>query len=258
MPRVLPVLKLLALAYLLVMLVAFALQRRLLYFPTPAPGEVRAAETRFAVGGLELRGWAVRPDAEDAVLYFGGNAEAVEASLPFLAAAAAPRAVHVVPYRGYSGNPGRPSEAALVADALAVFDELARRHRRVAVVGRSLGSGVAAAVAAQRPVERLVLVTPFDSVLNLARRQFPFLPLGLVLRDRFDSARRAPGLGMPVLVVRAGRDRVVPRRSTEALLAALPQATTELVEIEAADHNDLSSFPSYGEAMSSFLRPAED
>ncbi len=253
MRRALSVLQVLAAAYLLLVLLAFALQRRLLYFPTPDPGPVAAEETRFAVDGMELRGWALRSGAEDAVLYLGGNAEAVEASLPLLGAALAPRAVHVVPYRGYSGNPGRPSEAALVADALAVFDELARRHRRVAVVGRSLGSGVAAAVAAQRPVERLVLVTPFDSVLELARRQFPFLPLGLILRDRFESTRRAPGLGMPVLVIRAGVDRVVPRRSTEALLAALPAATTEHVEIAAAGHNDLSSFPSYGEAMSSFL-----
>ncbi len=261
MKRISPVLKVLATVYLLLLLLAFLFQRRLLFFPTPAPapGQVGAEEFRWAGGGdpaPELRGWALRPELPEAVVYFGGNAESVEYSLALLDAALPGRAIYLLPYRGYSGNPGSPSEAGIQADALAAFDQLAERHRSVAVIGRSLGSAVATALAARRPVERLVLVTPFDSIQRLAQRQFPVFPMFLLLRDPFESWRNGPEITAPTLVLVAGRDRVVPRARTEGLLQELPAGQTEVVQIPTAGHNDIQEYLEYSRAIRSFFGPA--
>ncbi len=257
MRRVLSMLKILAAVYLLLMLLVYALQRRLLYLPTPAPGAVAAEEVRFETAAGGLRGWVLRPGAERAVLYYGGNAEAVEYNLPLFREALPQHAVYLLPYRGYSGNPGRPSEDGLVADALAVYDQLRERHESISVIGRSLGSGVAVQLASQRPVARLALVTPFDSIARVAQRQLPLLPAALLMRDKYESWRLAPELGMPVLVLQAGNDRVIAARHTEALVAVLSEERLQHQRVEAAGHNDIQDYPAYRAALTAFFAAAD-
>jgi len=153
----------------------------------------------------------------NALLYFGGNAEDVSYSLPSLSTAFPDHAVYLLHYRGYGGSSGKPSEAALFADALALFDRVSTDHQNIAVVGRSLGSGVAVHLASLRPVARLVLVTPYDSLQELAARQFPYLPVRWLLLDKFESWRYAEHITVPTLVIAAEHDEVIPRMSTEAL-----------------------------------------
>jgi hypothetical protein len=155
----------------------------------------------------------------------------------------------MVHYRGYGGSSGRPSEGALVSDALAVFDRVHARHRNVLVIGRSLGSGVAIQVAAARPLERLVLVTPFDSLATLARGQFPVFPTGLLLVDRFDSVRYAPLIHAPTTLIAAGEDEIVPRRSTLALLEAFAPGVANLATLPGKGHDTISMSPDYLPAM---------
>jgi pimeloyl-ACP methyl ester carboxylesterase len=169
------------------------------------------------------------------------------------AAAFPDRAVYLVNYRGYGGSTGRPSEAALLSDAVATYDWVAARHDRIAVVGRSLGSGVAVALAAQRPVDRLVLVTPFDSIANVAADHFPFFPVRWLLRDRYDSLQRIGEVRAPVLVLIAEHDEVVRRARSDALIAAIPADIRHTVLIRGATHNDISSFPAYWQTLQNFL-----
>ena len=119
-----------------------------------------------------------------------------------------------VNYRGYGLSEGRPGEAALAADALAVYDLLAARwgrrpgaHRRL---WRSLGSGVAVQLAAKRPVRAVMLVSPFDSLRSIARKQYPIIPVSLLLKHPFDSLARAPGIEAPLLVLAGERDTLIP------------------------------------------------
>lgn len=222
----------------------FVFQRSLLYFPQPA-GFANAATFAMAVDGARLR-VAVRPhDGPKALIYFGGNAEDVSASMPQFAAALPDYAVYALHYRGYGGSSGVPTEAALHADALALFDKVRMQHSEVALVGRSLGSGVAMRLAATRPVSRLVLVTPYDSILEIARRQFPFFPVALLLTDRYESWRAAPAIRVPTLLLQAEHDQVIPSASTARLNAAFAQGVASLVVIRGADHNSVSSAPQY-------------
>lgn len=246
-------------AYLAVCALLYAQQRRLIYFPQFT--RVAADQTDIAITRPDavLRGWVVTPGRRDAVIYFGGNAEAVDASRGAFAEWLPDRTVYLVAHRGYGASDGEPSEAALLADALAVYDDIVHRHPEgdVAVIGRSLGSGVATHVASERPIRHLVLVTPFDSLAAVAQSHYPAFPVGLLLKDRYDSAARLPRHDGRLLVLRAGRDNVVPPPHTDRLLASF-KGPAQVVDFPRASHDDLSSDPGYWPAIRTFLQRTGD
>jgi pimeloyl-ACP methyl ester carboxylesterase len=139
-----------------------------------------------------------------------------------------------------------------------VFDLVRSRHADVAVMGRSLGSGIAAYLASQRPVSRLVLVSAYDSLVNVGRTHLWYLPVGLLLRDRYEAARLAPAIAAPVLMVIAERDEIIPRTRSDALLAAFRPGQARAVVIEGAMHNTLDLSPEYLDAVQAFLMPGTD
>ena len=188
-------------------------------------------------------------DRRNAVLYFGGNAEDVSGSIAQLSAVFPDADIYAMHYRGYGGSTGSISESALVADGVALFDRIAKSHRAVTIVGRSLGSGVAVQVAADRPVERLVLVTPYYSIADLAAQHFSFFPVGLLLRDRYESWRYAEKLKVPVTLIVAGNDHVIPAESSAKLARSFPDGQARVVVVPGADHNDVSGFPEYAAAL---------
>ena len=232
--------------------VLFFAQRSLLFHPVPASGIVPTIT--LDVPGAILRIATRSHDGPRAILYFGGNAEDVSHTLPELALALPDRAIYAPHYRGYGGSSGSPSEKALHADAAAVFDAVHERHAEIDVIGRSLGTAVATRLAVTRPVRRLVLVTPFDSIVAIARRLFPYLPVGLLLADRFETVNDAPKVGVPTLVITAGADEVVPASHTRDLLDAFPTGIVEELAFPRADHNGVSERPAYLQAIRDFLR----
>jgi pimeloyl-ACP methyl ester carboxylesterase len=192
------------------------------------------------------------------VIYFGGNGE--EVSPMVTQARHFPGcALLVMNYRGYGSSEGKPSERALVADALSLYDHAAALPgidgKRIIAMGRSLGSGVAVALAASRPLAGVILVTPYDSMVAVAHTHYPLLPVSLLLKHRFESAERAPAIHAPGLILTAGDDRVIPRKHSDALYAVWGGAKTK-VEIPGADHNSIDAYPAYWSAIADFLRSA--
>lgn len=241
-------------AYVVLCVYLYWQQRALIYFPQFTRAD--AASTDFALerDGITLRGWVVNPGAGDPLLYFGGNAERVEFSRDAFETMFPRRTVYLLAYRGYGASDGEPHAEVLIADAVALYDHVRGRHpeQPVAAIGRSLGSGVASQLAAQRPLERLALVTPFDDIATPAADRFPIVPVRWLLRERFDSATALRTFRRPTLILQAGRDQVIPAHSTEALAAALPAPPTH-VRIASADHNDIEAHRAYVEALSEFF-----
>jgi pimeloyl-ACP methyl ester carboxylesterase len=152
-------------------------------------------------------------------------------------------------YRGYGGSAGSPSEEGLAADGLALLDRVLSAHSRVTLIGRSLGSGIAVRLAAARPVSRLVLVTPYDSILGIAQEQFALFPVRWLLRDTYESWRYAPSISAPVLVLAAEHDEVIPRASTELLRTRFRQENLRYIVIPGTGHNTISHSVAYWEAL---------
>jgi pimeloyl-ACP methyl ester carboxylesterase len=237
------------LLYLLLCGALFLLQRSLLYFPQPRSpgdgGELLALPTADGPSGERVLVTVRRRPGPKALLYFGGNAENVADQLPLLEDAFPQHALYLLHYRGYGGSSGRPSEAALFADALTLFDRVRSEHQRIDVMGRSLGSAMAVHVAARRAVGRLVLVTPFDSIEAVASRRFPLVPVGLLLQDKYRSWQDAPQVAAPTLLIAAERDEVIPRARTEALLSRFRPGVASLVVLPVDGHNAVDDSPHY-------------
>lgn len=228
-------------------------QGTLTYFPRPLLFEPDAQDIAIPAKAATLHGWVVNPGQARALIYFGGNGESVERDVDLFRKAVPGISVYLVPYRGFGANAGTPTEAVLFADALAVDDWVRARHAQVSVMGRSLGSGVATWVASQRPTDKLVLVTPFDSVLNIARERFPIFPVAPFLKDPYESWRYAGSVKAKVLVVLAADDHVVPRARSEALIVYFP-VKPAVVVVPHSGHNNIHNSVVYAQAIADFMR----
>ena len=240
-----------AVAYAGFCVALYTLQRSFQYFPTPR----RLAPTQLAgtfQSGDTLLQLTVRPHAgPGAVLYFGGNGEDVSSSVAPLMAAFPEREIVMLHYRGYGGSAGRPTEADIAADAAGLFDKVHAAHPDVIVIGRSLGTGVAARLASTRPVAKLVLVTPYDSLLGIAQRQFPLFPVRWLLVDKYESWRYVPRIAAPVLILRAEHDELIPAASTDALRDRFPAGRVRYVVVPAS-HNTIIDDPLYVRSLAEF------
>lgn len=248
----LSLLSVLAVAYLGLCAGLFLFQRFLIYFPQPrSPG---SKGTVIALPNAEAKVLvSVRPHpGPDALIYFGGNAEDVAQSLPDLAATFPNHALYLLHYRGYGGSSGSPSEQALIDDGLALFDLAQTGHRRIIVLGRSLGTGVAVQVASLRPASRLILVTPYDSLLDLAARQYPYVPVRWLLRDTYTSWRYAPRVQAPTLILAAEHDEVIPRASTDLLATRFRQGLVSFQVVAGTSHNSIGESPQYLALLKTF------
>ncbi|MGC1174410.1 alpha/beta hydrolase [Polaromonas sp.] len=244
---------LVVLGYLALCAALFIFQRSLIYYPQPRSMGTAATTLHFKVTDADLVVTARQMASPNAILYFGGNAEDVSSNLQSFSAAFPAHAIYLLHYRGYGGSTGSPTEKAIQSDALALFDHVRKKHPNVMVIGRSLGSGVAVQVASQRPVSRLVLVTPYNSLQELAVRQFPYFPVKWLLTDRFESGEYAPQVTAPTLLVTAEHDEVIPMWSSRQLFARFNQGSARFEILPGTSHNTVSMSPRYLELLQSIL-----
>ena len=238
------------------------LQDHLVFFPQPLVSSAHLPSNAvplevIAQDGTHLRGWiriAARTPAP-LVLYFGGNAEEVSWTI---AERRWPDAwsVAAVNYRGYGRSGGKPGEEALRGDALAFHDAVSSRSdvldSRIAVVGRSLGTGVAITVAAERRVERIVLASPYDSLVAVGEGHYPWLPVRMLLRHRFDVLDMARTVRLPLLAVVAEHDSIIPTARSRALYDAW-RAPKAWRVIAGTDHNTLTLPDAFWAEIEAFL-----
>jgi fermentation-respiration switch protein FrsA (DUF1100 family) len=184
------------------------------------------------------------------ILGFGGNAWNADAMAAYLHDLYPQADVVTFHYRGYPPSAGSPGAAALREDALTIFDWAARRFadRRKIAVGFSIGSGVAAYLASQRPLDGAILVTPFDSLAAAAAAHFPWLPVRLLFRHEMPAAEDLQGVRTPVAIVAAANDEVIPPARTEALRQAVPHPAFDRI-IAGAGHNDIYQRAEFRAAM---------
>lgn len=250
------VLIVLVLLVVVLMALSSSLQRSLIYFPdaSPVPPAAQVLPGARDVvlrtdDGLELGAWVVpaheRRDRNLAVLYAPGNG-GNRAGRAGLAQELSRRGftVLLMDYRGYGGNPGTPSEEGLAADAFAAARVLQHHGyppERTIYLGESLGTGVVAALASRRPPAGLVLRSPFTQLADVGAHHYPWVPVRLLLRDRYPVLEPLRGSLVPVTVIRAARDSVVPTHLSQQVAGAVGTLVEEVV-LEGVDHNDEAMF----------------
>jgi fermentation-respiration switch protein FrsA (DUF1100 family) len=190
--------------------------------------------------GTALTGWyAESAEGRPSVLFFHGNASNLSARADhFRQILASGFGLLAASYRGFPGSGGSPSEEALLADGLELFDWLAERTGEIVLYGESLGSGVAIHVAAERPARALILEAPFTAAVDIARATYPWVPVGFLMHDQFISRDRIGRVDEPVLIVHGTEDWVVPVGHGRRMFEAARQPK-ELRVFDGSGHHDL-------------------
>jgi uncharacterized protein len=242
-------------------LLMYLAQDSLIFHPQPLAAAQRerivaqrpGVESLFidAADGTRLHGWHSK--GESLVLYFGGNAEEVSWMLDQGARRTPEVGWLLVDYRGYGSSAGSPSEAALVSDAIRWYDQMEKQYKKIYVFGRSLGSGVAVQVAAQRPTAGVILVAPFDSLVEVGKRHYPFLPVDWMLKHRFDSVALAPQIGAPLLCIVAMSDDIIPAGHSQRLYDAWA-GPKRWIGLDGAGHNSTDDAANYWTSIAAFLK----
>ncbi len=233
--------------YVLAVVYMYVNQRDLLFKPSgvlPEPSAVGLADVEVLSlpmsDGTDLTVWSAPAVLEGSptVLFFHGQSgnlgdradrlrEILNSGFGLLAPS----------YRGFPGSDGTPSEAAFVADGLALYDQLSAQGQPVVLHGQSLGTGVAAAVAVQRPdAELLVLEAPFTATVDVAAERYPWLPVSLLMHDKFATRDIVGQIEVPTLIFHGTEDVVVPPHHATALSAG---GAAQLFMIDGGTHNDL-------------------
>lgn len=245
-----------------------ASQNRLLFNPLGSRREVlkpysaghrtRAVVIR-AKDGTRLSGWLMTPrlaGPHPGVVYFGGRSEEVSWVARDAGQLFPGMTVLAVNYRGYGDSHGDPAEIHFVEDGRMLYDWLANRRdvdpKRMAVVGRSLGSGVAVQVAIDREPCSVVLITPYDSILAIAKRKFRTLPVEYVLRHKFESVKYAEKINAPVYVLRSEHDDIVPHSHTDLLVQKLGTLQADEI-VPGSNHINIPYLPETQERIAYFL-----
>lgn len=221
--------------YLLLVLAGWLVQRRLMYFPSlerVSPASVGLPEASERVletpdGARVLMWYAPAKSGAPTILYFHGNGGSLkERSERFARYTEGGLGMLMMTYRGYGGSTGTPSEAANVADAKLAYAWLIENGvaaRDIILYGESLGSGIATQIAAANPVRGLVLDAPYTSIVDVAARQYPFLPVRALLLDRYETLRYIGRVKAPLLIIQGERDQVIPVGMGRAVYAAAPE-----------------------------------
>ena len=247
----------LALTYLAAVATLYLFQRALL-FPIPQSERTSPADAGFPVAdevvaqtadGERVILWHVLPKGDrPVVLFFHGNGDTLAWLVPrFRALTADGTGLVALAFRGYAGSSGKPTEDGLQHDGVAAYDFAAARYPAARIVpwGYSLGSGVAVALAATRPVGALVLEAPYTSTVDVAASFYPLFPVRLLMRDRFHSDRLIGNIRAPLLVMHGERDTVIAAAFGRRLYELAPQPK-RYVAFETGTHVNLDELGAVG------------
>ncbi len=239
-------------SYLLSAVLLFAFQRELLYYPSESYQHDYAIES-FSNEGEKIDVVILNQNKQKAILYFGGNGESVVHNSPKFQVLFPGHTVYLVNYRGYGGSTGEPTETGLYSDALHIFDKVQARHSHLTLIGRSLGTGIVTFLASSRDLDKLVLITPYDSIENVAQNKYPIYPISILLKDKFDSVSRAGKIVAETLVILAEHDQIIPKIHSDKLIAALSKKQLTVKTVLGKDHVDLSHSDEYNHFLSRFI-----
>jgi uncharacterized protein len=238
----------LALIYLVFTVIVYLFQRKLQYFPdsagVPLPHELKYGGIKTVnlttKDGMRLYAWYWPGRCPLTLVIFHGNAGHRGHRLDWIADLhSLGYGVFALDYRGYGGSEGSPTEEGFYRDGEAALEWLRKQGiRDVVYFGESLGCGVAVEMARRQPPVAMILQSGFSSALDVARNAYPYLPIRLLIKDRFDSKQKMAKVHCPVLFIHGERDSIIPLKLGRALFEAANEPKTWF-PIPEADHNDL-------------------
>ncbi len=249
---ILKIITIVFLTYVGIVLFFYIKQRDFIYFPVKTINHPYQ-EQIFFNGNIAINVTVLNKGKKKALMYFGGNAENVDYNALEFSSLFPNYTIYLVKYRGYGGSAGKPEEQAIYSDVLTIYDTIQLGYTSVSVIGRSLGSGVATYLASKRKIKKMVLITPFDSIQNVAQKMFPIFPMSLLLKDKYDSFSRIHLITAKTLIISAENDRVIHKKHTNRLVSGFPSSQLSVKVIQDKGHNSISDSKQYYTVLADFL-----
>ncbi len=245
----LKIIYILVMLYVALLALMFVFQRKLLYFPTPVSEYQLANSAPYTTldirtdDGLNLRSWQSMGEPEKKTfVFFHGNAGNAADRMPMMEVLLKTgHSVVLAEYRGYGGNPGKPSEDKLMMDGRLLMDEIIKqgvKSRDIILMGRSLGTGIATFLATEYDVAALVLISPYSSLPEVAAEHYPLFPVSLLMRDRFDNVKKIGKTTAALLIFHGEVDRTIPLPHGLKVYDAA-KGNKEFIRLPGRGHNDL-------------------
>ena len=244
----------LCISYVLMCFLLFVFQRQMIYLPTSEVSVPSVAHTILDTGEVRIKVWTLNPGKEKALIYFGGNAENVAYNIDDFRTLFADHTVYLVNYRGYGGSSGSPYEEGLYSDALFTYDHFRKHHTALSAMGRSIGGAIATYLASKRDIDKLILITPFDSAVNVGKKLYRFFPMDLIVKERLDSVERAAMITTDTLVIVAANDRIIPYENTKNLIQSFKKTRVEVAKLSNTGHNTVHHHPDYKKIIAAFMK----
>jgi len=232
--------------------VLYFIQNKLLYFPTPN-FSIPEKTLVFQNNDENISVIITHQGKKNALLYFGGNGESVRSNTQNIAQFFPNFTCYLLEYRGYGASSGKANEKTLYSDALKLYETIQSKHANIFLMGRSLGSGIATYVASQKKISKLVLVTPYDSIVNVAQKAYPIYPAFLLLKDQYNAFQFVKNIATPTLVIIAKEDKIIPFKNTQNLINSFKDITPKVVIIKQRNHHNLTNSFFYKKALRDFF-----
>ena len=230
----------------------YFLQRKLIYFPTRKIPH-NFPQFKLVNQNESIEVIILNEGKNEAILYFGGNAESVIYNAEDFLTSFPLHTIYLLNYRGYGQSSGHPTEKGIFSDAILLFDKVQEKHQNISVIGRSLGSGVAVYLASKRPLHKMALITPYDSIKSLGQSKFIIFPVFLLLKDKYDSLRRVKHIQAKTIALVAENDEVIPKKHSLRLINAFPPEQITAITIKNSGHNDISFKEEYYRHLKDFF-----
>jgi uncharacterized protein len=242
--------------YAAVFVLLYFFQDRIIFHPQPLLGkslDIVQFGVTYKNKSITLHGWKVNSGKKNLLIYYGGNAEELSTYIAYYKKLEDYTAL-LINYRGYGKSSGTPSEEALFEDALLIYDQVKDEgYDKIILVGRSLGSGVAVYVAGKREVDGIILITPYDSILNVAKERYFMFPVSLLLKHPFNSLEYAENIKCPTLMLIAENDEVISHERTDNLINHWKSPIQKII-VAGSDHNSITDFPPCWEESEKFMK----
>jgi hypothetical protein len=240
------------LAYFSSGLIIFLFQKKFIYHPSQQT-TINEKEIVINSGDVELFGWLINPGKDSAIIYFGGNAEYIENHIDTFKRRLPNYTIYFINYRGYGKSGGKPSETDILNDTLAVYDYIKNKHHSISAIGRSLGSGVANFLGSKRKLDKIVLLTPYDSMVDIAKERFWFLPISLLATERYMSKTYAQDVTANVLIFIAEDDKTISIKRSLALEENYKKTKPTKIIIKDTNHYTITYSLQYKEELERFF-----
>jgi len=213
-----------------------------------------AKRISFKVGeGVVLDGVYKTSEKEDAplIIYFGGNAD--DATRILLHVKSLKEFdVLAFNYRGFVKSTGKPSQKAIFSDALKIYDKFSK-NKKVILIGRSLGTGTATYVASKRDIIGLILITPYDSMVSIAQRKYPYLPVNMLLKHKFESVKYILHVKAPVGLIEVENDETISKYHFDKLKEKISNLALH-VELKNTTHADVLTHPNFEKSIKEIIK----